>query len=63
MYLGFLLGLIGWAIYLSNALAFFLLPAFVAYINRFQIGPEEKALGVLFGEQFVAYCSRVRRWL
>ena len=63
MYLGFLLGLIGWAIFLSNALAFFLLPAFVAYMNRFQIEPEEKALGVLFGEQFVAYSSRVRRWL
>ena len=63
MYLGFLLGLIGWAIYLSNALAFFLLPAFVAYMNRFQIEPEEKVLGVLFGEQFVAYSSQVRRWL
>jgi protein-S-isoprenylcysteine O-methyltransferase Ste14 len=63
MYLGFLLGLFGWAIFLSNALAFFLLPAFIAYMNRFQIEPEEKALARLFGEQFVAYRSRVRRWL
>jgi protein-S-isoprenylcysteine O-methyltransferase Ste14 len=63
MYLGFLLGLIGWAMFLSNALAFVLLPAFVVYMNRFQIEPEEKALGVLFGKQFVAYSSRVRRWL
>jgi protein-S-isoprenylcysteine O-methyltransferase Ste14 len=63
MYLAFLLGLLGWAIFLSNALAFFLLPAFIVYMNRFQIEPEEKALARLFGEQFVAYRSRVRRWL
>ena len=63
MYLGFLLGLLGWAIFLSNARAFFLLPAFIVYMNRFQIEPEEKALARLFGEQFVAYRSRVRRWL
>jgi protein-S-isoprenylcysteine O-methyltransferase Ste14 len=63
MYLGFLFGLLGWAIFLSNPLAFFLLPAFIAFMNRFQIEPEEKALAVLFGEQFAAYKSRVRRWL
>jgi len=63
MYLGFLLVLLGWAIFLSNALAFLLLPAFIFYMNRFQIEPEEKALTSLFGPQFVAYTSRVRRWL
>lgn len=63
MYLAFLLGLLGWAVFLSNALAFFLLPAFIVYMNHFQIEPEEKALARLFGEQFVAYKSRVRRWL
>ena len=63
MYLGLLVALVGWAIFLSNVLAFLLLPAFILYMNRFQIEPEEKALGVLFGEQFVAYRSRVRRWL
>ncbi len=63
MYLGFLVVLLGWAIFLSNALAFLFLPAFILYMNRFQIEPEEKALTSLFGEQFVAYRSRVRRWL
>lgn len=63
MYLGFLLVLFGWAIYLSNALTFFFLPAFIVYMNRFQIEPEEQALHVLFGPQFAAYRSRVRRWL
>ncbi|MGH9784270.1 MAG: methyltransferase family protein, partial [Terriglobia bacterium] len=63
MYLGFLLVLLGWAMYLSNALAFLFLPAFIIYMTRFQIEPEEKALSSLFGQQFVAYTSRVRRWL
>ena len=55
--------LAGWAVLLSNALAFLLLPAFVVYMNRFQIAPEERALTALFGQAFVAYRSRVRRWL
>jgi protein-S-isoprenylcysteine O-methyltransferase Ste14 len=63
MYLGFLLVLGGWAIFLSNALAFLLLPAFIFYMNRFQIEPEERALTSLFGQEFVAYKSRVRKWL
>ena len=63
MYLGLLLILIGWAVYLSNGLAFLLLLAFILYMNRFQIEPEERALISLFGQEFVAYKSRVRRWL
>jgi len=63
MYLGFLLVLLGWALFLSNALAFVLLPAFIFYMDRFQIEPEERTLHLLFGQQFVIYTSRVRRWL
>jgi protein-S-isoprenylcysteine O-methyltransferase Ste14 len=63
MYLGFLLLLIGWAIFLSHPLAFVLVPAFFFYINRFQIEPEEKVLTSLFGDEFLSYTSRVRRWL
>ncbi|TAL11721.1 MAG: isoprenylcysteine carboxylmethyltransferase family protein [Nitrospirae bacterium] len=63
MYLGLLLLLLGWAWYLSNALAFLLLPGFILYMNRFQIEPEERALASLFGEAFTAYRARVRRWL
>jgi protein-S-isoprenylcysteine O-methyltransferase Ste14 len=63
MYLGLLLVLIAWALILSNAVAFMLLPAFVLYMNRFQIGPEEAALMAAFGPAFSAYESRVRRWL
>ena len=60
---GFLVMLLGLAIFLSNIVAFLLLPAFVCYMNRFQIAPEEKALAALFGQSFVAYKTRVRRWL
>jgi protein-S-isoprenylcysteine O-methyltransferase Ste14 len=63
MYLGFLLVLAGWAVFLSNVLGLLLLPVFVFYMNRFQIEPEEKALAILFGPAFIAYQSRVRRWL
>jgi protein-S-isoprenylcysteine O-methyltransferase Ste14 len=37
--------------------------AFVAYITRFQIRPEERALAALFGDDFASYAARVRRWL
>ena len=63
MYLGLLLELTGWAIFLSNWLAFVFLPVFIVYINRFQIVPEERVLTSLFGREFVAYQSRVRRWI
>ena len=62
MYLGGLIMLLGWAVFLSNALAFSLLPAYVLYINRFQIAPEERALTALFGQPYAAYQVRVRRW-
>jgi protein-S-isoprenylcysteine O-methyltransferase Ste14 len=63
MYLGGLIMLLGWTLFLSNALAFLFLPAYVLYINRFQIAPEERALAALFGQPYAVYQVRVRRWL
>jgi len=63
MYLGFLLALAGWAVYLSNAFAALFLPAFVAYMSRFQIKPEERALLAKFGRPFAQYMAAVRRWV
>ena len=63
MYLSLLFVLAGWAVYLSNLAALVALPFFAAYLNRFQILPEERALASLFGGEFQAYCKRVRRWL
>ncbi|HKB35416.1 MAG TPA: isoprenylcysteine carboxylmethyltransferase family protein [Gemmataceae bacterium] len=63
MYLGFLLALTAWAIDLCNAMAVLFLPAFVAYMNRFQIEPEERALLAKFGTTFSEYMTAVRRWI
>jgi len=63
MYLGLLLILLAWAVFLANIVAFIFLPAFIAYLNRFQIRPEEKALALMFGQDFANYRSKVRRWL
>jgi protein-S-isoprenylcysteine O-methyltransferase Ste14 len=63
MYFGFLLALAAWAIYLSNALAALFLPAFVAYMDRFQIKPEERALLAKFGSAYSQYMAAVRRWV
>jgi protein-S-isoprenylcysteine O-methyltransferase Ste14 len=63
MYLGLFLGLLGWGLFLSNALGFIFLPVFILYMNHFQIVPEEIALSSAFRQEFVAYKSRVRRWL
>lgn len=63
MYLGLLLALAGWSVYLANWASALLLPAFVAYMNRSQIRPEERALAERFGPQFLNYSRSVRRWL
>ena len=63
MYLGLLLALAGWGLYLANFFAVLLAFAFVPYMNRFQIRPEERALEQAYGEAFVEYCRRVRRWI
>jgi protein-S-isoprenylcysteine O-methyltransferase Ste14 len=63
MYLGLLFVLTAWAIFLCNPLPFLLLPVYMLYINRFQIAPEERALTSLFGRDFAAYQTRVRRWI
>ena len=63
IYLADLLVLIAWAIWLGNIFNIALLVVFIVYINRFQIAPEERALGTLFGDAYREYCSRVRRWI
>jgi len=63
MYLGFAIILLGWCVFLGSALAVLGVAAFVLYIGRFQIRPEERALRELFGAEFDAFCNRVRRWV
>jgi protein-S-isoprenylcysteine O-methyltransferase Ste14 len=63
MYLGILVALVGWAVFLANAMSFLPLPLFVLYMNRFQIRPEERVLSGLFGAGYASYMRSVRRWL
>jgi protein-S-isoprenylcysteine O-methyltransferase Ste14 len=63
MYLGMLLGLAGWAVALTHLSAPLWVMGYAAYLNRFQIVPEERALTARFGAVFGDYRRRARRWL
>lgn len=63
MYVGFLLILLAWALFLGSAIAFLLLPVFLALITKVQILPEESMLEEIFGEEYINYKKRVRRWI
>jgi len=63
MYVGLLLLLVAWAVYLSSLWLLAGPLVFILYMNRFQIGVEERVLFERFPEEYAAYCSRVRRWL
>lgn len=63
MYVGMCFLLLAWAVHLSALLPLAGPVIYVLYITRFQIQPEERVLGQLFGEQYSRYAARVRRWL
>lgn len=63
MYLGLLFLLLGWAIFLANSVNIILMIMFIYCLNYLQIIPEEQILEQKFGQQFMAYRNRVRRWL
>ena len=63
MYLGLCLLLLAWAFWLAHWAGFLGPILFVAYITRFQIRPEERALRRLFTHAYERYSQRVRRWM
>jgi protein-S-isoprenylcysteine O-methyltransferase Ste14 len=63
MYLAMLLALLGWGVILGNLWSLAILPLFVAYMTRFQILPEERAMTEVFGSEFDEYRQKVRRWI
>lgn len=63
MYLGLLLVLIAWALFLDNALSLMFAFAFALYIHRYQIRPEERFLQEKFGTDFTSYKAKVRAWI
>ncbi|MBY0573093.1 MAG: isoprenylcysteine carboxylmethyltransferase family protein [Undibacterium sp.] len=63
MYLGMALMLLAVAVWLSTVLGYALVPLFCVYMTEFQIKPEERALLAIFGQEFSAYMTKVRRWI
>lgn len=63
MYLGLLLILTSWGLYLGNLLSGLFLVVFIAYMTRYQIIPEERLLQEKFGDKFRNYRAAVRRWV
>ena len=63
MYLGMVVGLVGAAILSGTLGAFIPILFFIWVIQARFIRGEERFLEELFGEQYLAYKRRVRRWL
>ena len=63
MYLGLLVILIGWAVYLGSTSPLLLPPLFVWILNKHQIETEEIILTEKFGQEYRDYQRRVRRWI
>jgi len=63
MYMGLLLLLVGWGVFLGSLLPFACIPLFIFVLTRQQIIPEELILEQKFGQQYHDYKVSVRRWL
>ena len=63
MYVAFTCLLLSWAAYLAAPWALFGPLIFVLFVNRFQIVPEERAMGSKFGLAYTDYKNGVRRWI
>ncbi|MDH5305282.1 MAG: isoprenylcysteine carboxylmethyltransferase family protein, partial [Gammaproteobacteria bacterium] len=63
MYVGLLLILSGWAVWLESLSCLGLLLLFVVAITELQIKPEEAAMRKLFGDEYLRYCEKVGRWI
>ena len=63
MYLQMILVCVGFSIILWNVWIFLLIPVCICMLQRLVILPEEAYLERKFGEQYLAYKRRVRRWI
>ena len=63
MYLGMTEILLGLALFLGALTPLFFPPVFFQIIEKFFVVPEEKKLERLFGDMYLAYKSRVKRWI
>ena len=63
MYAGMVLALTGVALLLNGWLPWLTLLPFVAIIRFYFVANEERLMEATFGDDYLAYKSRVRRWL
>ena len=63
MYLGFVLSLIGVSILLGSLAPFTVVALFVSITDRWYISFEERAMAEKFGQTYLDYKRRVRRWI
>lgn len=63
MYLGMSLVVLGAIFITRQPVGLLALLAACAFLTKFQIKPEEKALEGLFGQDYLDYKQRVRRWI
>ncbi len=63
MYVGFTLMLLGWVVALGSLPALAAPVLFTAWLHRFQVHPEERAMRARFGAAWQAYAEQVPRWI
>jgi len=63
MYLGFVLVLLGIATIMGSLSPWIVVPVFAVLMDVVFIQTEERMMAVEFGESWLAYKARVRRWL
>tara|TARA_B000000460_G_scaffold218031_1_gene168324 strand:- start:437 stop:907 length:471 start_codon:yes stop_codon:yes gene_type:complete len=63
MYLGMVLVQLGIACFAQSIGGLLSVPLAILLVDRFVIAREERHLRVTFGEEYRAYCRRVRRWI
>ena len=63
MYLGFVLALLGIALVLGNLSSLLIVVAFFVITDRWYIAFEEDLMTKQFGDRYVEYSTRTRRWL
>ncbi|MGD8571486.1 MAG: isoprenylcysteine carboxylmethyltransferase family protein [Gammaproteobacteria bacterium] len=63
MYLGMILILLGVAILTGSLTPFFVVPVFAIIMEKIFVNIEERMLAEKFGETWLEYKSKVRRWI
>ncbi|WP_026959902.1 methyltransferase family protein [Aliagarivorans taiwanensis] len=63
MYLALAILLVAECVALASLAGTLMVVGFIAYIQRFQILPEESFLEESFGQAYLDYCQQTRRWL